>query len=83
LLRELVQTRGAELRRRFGAHSIGIGRKRAGGKVTDQLALIVYVERKGSAKEPVPATIEFTPAGHDRPVELATDVVEAPPVEPQ
>ena len=50
---------------------------------TDKLALILYVERKGEGREAVPATIEFTPAGHGRPVELATDVVETPPVEPE
>jgi hypothetical protein len=74
--------RGAELRRRFGAHSIGIGRKRVAGRQTDQLALIVYVTRKGAGPEAVPATIAFTPTGCDHPVELAIDVVETPPVEP-
>jgi hypothetical protein len=54
-----------------------------GGRDTDELALIVYVARKGEGPEAVPATIEFTPAGHDVPVELATDVIEAPPVEPE
>ena len=54
-----------------------------GDRYTDELALIVYVQRKGEGPEAVPATIEFTPAGHDRPVELATDVVETPPVEPE
>jgi hypothetical protein len=45
--------------------------------------LIVYVERKGAGPEPVPETVEFTPSGRDRPVDLPTDVVEAPPVEPE
>jgi hypothetical protein len=54
-----------------------------GDRQTDELALIVYVARKGEGPEAVPATIEFTPAGGDRPVELATDVVETPPVEPE
>jgi hypothetical protein len=39
-LRELKDTRGDELRRRYGAHAIGIGRKRVGGHPTDRLALI-------------------------------------------
>jgi hypothetical protein len=54
-----------------------------GDRHTDELALIVYVARKGEGPEAVPPTIEFTPAGHDVPVELATDVVETPPVEPE
>jgi hypothetical protein len=53
-----------------------------GGRETDQLALIFYVARKGAGPEAVPATIAFTPSGRDRPVELAIDVVETPPVEP-
>jgi hypothetical protein len=52
------------------------------GRQTDQLALIVYVTRKGAGPEAVPATIAFTPTGCDHPVELAIDVVETPPVEP-
>ena len=45
----------------------------------------MYVARKGEREdsEPVPATIEFTPAGNDRSVELRTDVVETPVVEPE
>lgn len=54
-----------------------------GDRHTDELALIVYVARKGEGPEAVPPTIEFTPVGHDVPVELATDVVESPPVEPE
>jgi hypothetical protein len=54
-----------------------------GNRRTDELALIVYVERKGAGSEAVPATIKFTPTGHKGPVELATDVVETPPVEPE
>jgi len=37
------------------------------------------VERKGApAAAPVPAEIEFTPAGRATPVRLPTDVVEEP-----
>jgi hypothetical protein len=43
---------------------------------------VLYVERKGEGAEPVPPTIPFTPAGGD-PVELLTDVVETPRVEPE
>jgi hypothetical protein len=61
---------------------LGIGRKRIGGHLTDQLALIFYVERKDDAGEPVPSMISFTPSGFARPVSLLTDVVETPPAEP-
>jgi hypothetical protein len=79
-MRDFVRSRGAELRQRFGAHSIGVGRKRIGGRRTDDLAVIFYVTAKAAGVEPVPATISYTPPGHDQPVELLTDVVEAPPV---
>jgi hypothetical protein len=75
-----VRARGAELRERFGAHSIGIGRKHVGGKRTDSLALIFYVQHKGDARVPIPITIAFTPSGHGSSVALPTDVVETPPV---
>jgi len=39
------------------------------------------VERKDGGRGRVPPTIEFTPTGHERPVRLATDVVESPPAE--
>lgn len=68
------------MRRRFGAHSIGIARKRTRGRATDRLALVFYVERKGQGPEAVPPTIPFTPAGGET-VELLTDVVETPQVE--
>jgi hypothetical protein len=42
---------------------------------------VFYVERKGPGPEQVPPAIEFTPSGRDRPVRLATDIVESPPVE--
>jgi hypothetical protein len=52
------------------------------GKRTDTLAVIFYVERKGHVPEPIPATIAFTPSGQTAPIELPTDVVETPSVEP-
>jgi hypothetical protein len=54
-----------------------------GERPTDTLALIFYVERKGEGPESVPAAIAFTPPGRDSSVELPTDVVETPPVEPE
>lgn len=83
LLREFKSNHGRELQRQCGAHSIGIGWKKVGGKKTDQLALIFYVESKGSPEkigiEPVPPTIAFTPSNADKPVYLMTDVIESVP----
>jgi hypothetical protein len=68
--------------RRHGAHAIGIGRKRVQGSKTGRLALIFYVERKRPpgqlGAEPIPGTISFTPEGSSEPLEVPTDVVEAP-----
>jgi len=47
-LRELKDTQGEALRRRYGAHGLGIGRKRVRGRPTDRLALIFYVSHKRS-----------------------------------
>ncbi len=41
-----------------------------------------YVDDAGACHEPIPTTIPFTPAGHDGPVELATEVVATPPTDP-
>lgn len=76
-LQELKRSRGEQLRRRYGAHSLGIGWKRVGGRKTDDLALIFYVERKGTGS--IPEEIEFVPPGSDQQVRLRTDVVESPP----
>lgn len=84
-LRELKDAQGAALRERYGAHALGIGRKRVGGRPTDRLALIFYVEKKrppGGREggiEAIPPTITFTPPGAAHPVELLTDVREAAP----
>lgn len=81
-LRALKQQRERELMTRHGAHAIGIGRKRVGGADTDQLALLFYVERKDDPDtmnvDRIPATISFRPRAGDDPVELKTDVIEAP-----
>ena len=81
-LRELRDTRGEELRRRYGAHTVGVGWKHAGGQEIDRLALVFYVERKQPsaelAGEPIPPSITFTPANQPEPVTVATDVVETP-----
>jgi hypothetical protein len=82
-LRAYKAAHGRELLRKHGAHAIGIGWKRVAGSKTDRLALIFYVEHKRPADklavEPVPPEISYTPSGSERPVQLATDVVETAP----
>lgn len=87
LLRELKSSRGPALRRRHGAHALGIGPKRIKGGKTDRLALIFYVAQKSTpaekGPEPVPPSVTFTPTGAATPVTVLTDVVETPPAELQ
>lgn len=84
-LRQFKRAHGAQLRDAYGAHSVGIGWKRTGGRKTDQLALLFYVERKIPAEQlttaPVPPTIPFNPPDTSEPVLLKTDVIECPPAE--
>jgi hypothetical protein len=84
-LKELKATKGEELRQRYGAHAVGIGRKRVGGKPTEDLALIFYVSRKRPAgsgdPDAIPPVIRFTPKGAREAVLLPTDVREAEPAE--
>lgn len=62
-----------------GVHTVGIGYKRVGGKLTDEISVIVYVDQKVPADEltpgwSVPKSIEVR--GADQPV--LTDVVQRP-----
>ncbi|MCU0301640.1 MAG: S1 family peptidase [Candidatus Nanopelagicales bacterium] len=69
-----------------GVHMVGIGYKRRGGAITDELALVVFVDRKlppGEVKAGwmVPAEVAVTGPGGER-MTVITDVVErARPVE--
>jgi hypothetical protein len=74
LLRELKRARGEELRRRHGAHALGIGRRSNGERGT--LALVFYVA-PGGEREPVPDYLELVPEGSTEPVRLPTHVVVA------
>ena len=84
-IREFKEAHGRELLCRYGAHAVGIGWKRVGGAMTDEVALLFYVERKQPEgeidAEPIPPTISFLPSGVDQPVLLVTDVIETPPAE--
>jgi hypothetical protein len=62
-----------------GVHTVGIGYKRRDGRVTDELAVIVYVDRKLPREELnpdwlIPSEVRFGHEGEE--VAVATDVVE-------
>jgi hypothetical protein len=87
LLREFKATSLAlDALPRWGAHSMGIGRKRVAGKATDQLSLRVYVASKRpetllSREEKVPDHVRFLSRKAKREVRLETDVIETPPAQ--
>ncbi|MGH7006697.1 MAG: hypothetical protein ACREIP_22345, partial [Alphaproteobacteria bacterium] len=87
LLREFKATSlTLESLARWGAHAMGIGRKRVAGKATDQLSLRVYVASKRpekllSSEENVPDHVRFLSRNAKREVRLETDVVETPPAQ--
>ncbi|MDX2505601.1 MAG: hypothetical protein QNL62_14140 [Gammaproteobacteria bacterium] len=69
--------RGEELRKQYGAHSLGIGWQRVNGYKTDQLALVFYVESAASdLASSIPATFEFVREGESQPISIPTTVVE-------
>jgi hypothetical protein len=72
---------------RFGAHSVGIGRKQVNKKRTGTLALRIYVERKQRltrlSAEPVPAMVDFLSRQDGKAQRLPTDVIEAPRPAPE
>jgi hypothetical protein len=84
---------GRQMLARYGAHSMGIGRKISDGEVTDELALRIYVTKKRvsselAAGEEVPGTITFQPDFSERRRRLTTDIIETPmarfePVDPK
>ena len=72
-----------ELLRQYNAHAAGIAPKRAGGKPTNNLALVFYVVAKQpegvlSERESVPTYLEFLPQKDRRLRRVPTDVVESP-----
>lgn len=80
-LREFKKSRQWDLMRKHGAHGLGIGWKSTAGEETDRPALIFYVATKQPGKEsgePIPASYSYLPEDAEEPVELLTDVVEAP-----
>lgn len=83
-LRQLMSRDAAELMRRHGAHSLGIGRLVPGDDRDERLALLFYLDPHGSvggSVEPVPPELEYLPDGRTEPVALPARVVESAPVE--
>lgn len=86
-LREFKAREAVALMRRFGAHSLGIGRLAPGDDHDRRLALLIYLDADdpdpdhssahGSA-EPVPPALEYLPEGLAEPVTLPTRVIAAP-----
>jgi hypothetical protein len=85
LIRQFKRRHGRELCARYGAHGIGIGWKRVGGKKTETLALIFYVAKKRDVEElgdeAIPPTLTFQPEEGAEAVTIATDVVETEPAQ--
>ena len=68
---------------RYGAHSMGIGRKIVGGEVTDTIALRLYVAKKRPLSEltpfeEIPKTISFLPDNKKVRRRFDVDVIESP-----
>lgn len=68
---------------RYGAHSMGIGRKIVGGEVTDTIALRIYVTKKRppnelTPSEEIPKTISFLPGNKKVRRRFDVDVIETP-----
>lgn len=81
-LREFMARDAAELMRRHGAHSLGIGRLIPDDERDDRLALLFYLDRAGPGPaEPVPAELEYVPEDRTEPVVLPTRVVDSAPAE--
>jgi hypothetical protein len=84
LLRSImVRTFSFRAHTRYGAHSIGIGMKRVGGKFTDKPALIFVVpcklsEAELSAERRVPSEMRFVHPGTGEETTVTTDVVAFP-----
>lgn len=81
-MRELLASRAAELMRRYGAHSLGIGRLDPGADQDDRVALLFYTDpARSAAAEPLPPLLEYVPGDRTEPVELLTRVVESAPAD--
>ena len=74
---------GREMLARYGAHSMGIGRKITDGEATDEISLRFYVTKKRLSSEmmpheEIPTTITFQPRHSESRRRLTTDIIETP-----
>lgn len=83
-LRELMARDATGLMRRYGAHSLGIGRLVPGDPEDQRPALLFYLDLDAPAVdgvEGVPAELEYLPDGRTEPVAVPTRVVASAPPE--
>lgn len=86
-VREAKARFGKELLANPDVHGLGVGFRRQGGEKTEELALVVHVQRKRPLHEVpsgrvLPASVTFT-SRKGRTVEVPVDVVEAPVPTPE
>jgi hypothetical protein len=81
-VREAKARFGAELLKNPDVHGVGVGRRRRGGEKTDELAIVVHVQRKRpedeiSPRRIVPKSVRYVNRERQE-VEVPIDVVERP-----
>ncbi len=81
-VREAKARFGAELLRNPDVHGVGVGRRRRGGEKTEELAIVVHVQRKRpedeiSPRRLVPRSVRYVNRQREE-VEIPVDVVEKP-----
>jgi hypothetical protein len=64
-VKDLLNKRGDEIKRKYSVHQMGIGHKTQNGKLTNKVALVFYVNKKKSRDEiiseggiPIPEKID-------------------------
>ncbi|MEX2586987.1 MAG: hypothetical protein WD602_03205 [Actinomycetota bacterium] len=86
-VREAKARFGKEFLQNPDVHGVGVGRRRKGGVKTDELAIVVHVQRKEPRSEVaqgrlLPAKVDFVDRQGKR-VEVSVDVVEKPIPQPE
>ncbi len=81
-VREAKARFGDELLKNPDVHGIGVGRRRIAGKKTDELAIVVHVQRKRPAEEVppqrlIPKSVRYVNRDREE-IEIPIDVVERP-----
>ncbi|MDX2468046.1 MAG: hypothetical protein QNL12_12080 [Acidimicrobiia bacterium] len=81
-VREAKARFGAELLKNPDVHGVGVGRRRRGGKKTEELAIVVHVQRKRpedkvSPRRLVPKSVRYVNRQREE-IDIPVDVVEKP-----